>query len=111
MGVHLGKRIADRLQDLGMSKAEFGRRINTSRQNVSLILQKESLDTRMLEKICKVLDYNFFQYIAYEGSGGKSYSPGLRPKVKLTIELNPEHQAKILDLVLNKDHLSRLEQL
>lgn len=65
----LGQMIAERLKAIGMSKAEFGRRINTSRQNVSLILRKESMDTKLLQKISEVLDHDFFGDLS-TGTGG-----------------------------------------
>ena len=68
---HLGELLALRLKELGMSKAEFGRRIHTSRQNVSLILQKPSLDTAMLWKISQVVGHDYFLTLAETLSGAK----------------------------------------
>ena len=62
MSVHIGKRIEKRLRELGMSKAEFGRRIETSRQNVSLILERPHIYTDQLQRICEALDFDFFQF-------------------------------------------------
>lgn len=59
----LGEIIAARIKELGMSKAEFGRRIHTSRQNVNTLLKRDYFDTRMLANISKVLGYNFFDHI------------------------------------------------
>lgn len=61
---HLGELITAKLEEKGMSKAEFGRRINTSRQNVSLILQKHDIDTGMLRRICQALQHDFFGELA-----------------------------------------------
>jgi transcriptional regulator with XRE-family HTH domain len=66
----LGQMIADRLKAIGMNKAEFGRRISTSRQNVSLILRKESMDTKLLQKISEVLDHDFFSALSTKTGGG-----------------------------------------
>jgi transcriptional regulator with XRE-family HTH domain len=60
----LGPIIAQILEEKGMSKAEFARRINTSRQNVSLILKKEHLDTQLLWTICQALDSDIFHPIS-----------------------------------------------
>jgi DNA-binding Xre family transcriptional regulator len=60
----LGPIIAQILEEKGMSKAEFGRRINTSRQNVSLILKKEHLDTQQLWTICQALESDIFHPIS-----------------------------------------------
>lgn len=66
----LGQMIAARLKAIGMTKAEFGRRISTSRQNVSLILKKESMDTKLLRKISEVLDHDFFSDLSTTTGGG-----------------------------------------
>jgi transcriptional regulator with XRE-family HTH domain len=66
----LGQMIDDRLKAIGMTKAEFGRRISTSRQNVSLILRKESMDTKLLQKISVVLDHDFFSDLGTTTGGG-----------------------------------------
>lgn len=58
--IHLGNLIAQQLIKVGMTKAEFGRRIGTSRQNVNTLLKKQSINTDLLIIICKVLNHNFF---------------------------------------------------
>jgi transcriptional regulator with XRE-family HTH domain len=60
----IGNRIAEELEKLGMSKAEFGRRIGTSRQNVNTMLRRNDLNTDLLLRICKVLNFNFFLEMA-----------------------------------------------
>ena len=110
MGTHIGSEIERRLIEMGMTKAEFGRRIITSRQNVSLILQKESMDTAALHKICRVLDHNFFQYISYTPKCGNGADLPPPPKVRLTLELSAAHQEKVLEMVFGKNKLDFLEQ-
>jgi transcriptional regulator with XRE-family HTH domain len=61
---HLGKLIDHRLTELGMSKAEFGRRIVTSRQNVGQIIEKHSLSTDQLWRISDALGVDFFDLLS-----------------------------------------------
>jgi transcriptional regulator with XRE-family HTH domain len=61
---HLGKLIAHRLEEIGMTKAEFARRISCSRQNVSILLGKESFDTKQLMRMGEVLGTDFFQALS-----------------------------------------------
>jgi transcriptional regulator with XRE-family HTH domain len=61
MSIHLGKLISAKLKEKRISKSEFARMINKSRQNVQDILKRESLDTHLLKQISKALDYNFFE--------------------------------------------------
>lgn len=56
----VGKLVEERIKELGMTKAEFGRRINTSRQNVNTLLRKDSMDACLLFQISKILNFNFF---------------------------------------------------
>lgn len=66
MNDHIGKHISERLNELGMSKSEFARRINRARQNVNDILERKSIDSELLLSICKALRYDFFQYYVKE---------------------------------------------
>lgn len=59
--IHIGNLIGLRLKQLGMTKAEFSRRINRSPQNIHDLLSRESVDTNLLLKISEVLNYNFFK--------------------------------------------------
>ncbi len=58
--IHIGNLIDEKIKERGITKAEFGRRICTSRQNISTLLKKESLDASLLYKISIILDFNFF---------------------------------------------------
>lgn len=58
--VHIGYAINKKLQELRMSKTEFGRRIGIPQQNVNRILEKDTIDTGKLAKISDVLSFNFF---------------------------------------------------
>ncbi len=103
MDIHIGRLIEERIKEVGMTKAEFGRRINTSRQNVNTLLRKESLDTRLLKKIGRVLDYDFFRFFLRPGFGptlGSSEDePTQGPIVKLVVELSGLQQEKLLEIL------------
>ena len=59
--VHIGSLVNLRLKQLGMTKAEFARRINKTPQNIHDLLNRESVDTNLLVIISEVLNYNFFK--------------------------------------------------
>ena len=59
---HVGDLILQELTATGMTKAEFGRRLNISRQHVNTILQKDHLSVSYLVAISKVLQHDFLQY-------------------------------------------------
>lgn len=58
--IHIGAAIKKRLDELEMTKSEFGRLIGVPQQHVNRIFDKESIDTIRLAKICRALDFNFF---------------------------------------------------
>lgn len=60
--IHIGSKIKEVFKSRGITAKEFGKRINTSRENVYGIFNRESVDTKLLVKISKALDHNFFQY-------------------------------------------------
>lgn len=62
MALHIGKIIRQHLEDLGMTKSEFARRISTSPQNIYGIFKRKSIDTELLSEISRTLNYDFFQY-------------------------------------------------
>lgn len=58
--VHIGKAIKERLEELKMTKTEFGRLIGVPQQHVNRIFERETIETKKLIKICRALDFNFF---------------------------------------------------
>ena len=60
--VNIGLSIEHRLNELGISKSEFGRKIGIPQQNVNRILTRDSIDTDKLITISEALDFNFFDY-------------------------------------------------
>ena len=60
--LHIGELIKARLDELGMSQAEFGRRLNMGRQQIYGMLQNRSIDLLKLKEVCTVLNYDFFSY-------------------------------------------------
>ena len=87
MAIHIGTLIRQQLEQTGMSKSEFARRINTTPQNIHGIFKRKSIDTDSLAQISDVLNHDFFQYFTIpkhlvkesgaqykSGKGIKSYS-------------------------------------
>lgn len=58
--VHIGQAIKKRLEELKMTKSEFGRLIGTPQQHVNRIFERDTIETKKLIKISRVLDFNFF---------------------------------------------------
>lgn len=58
--VHVGHAIENRRKELGISKSELGRRIGVTQQHVNRILERETMETNKLVKVCEAHDFNFF---------------------------------------------------
>lgn len=64
--IHIGLEIESRINQLNISKSEFGRRLGKQKQNLKRIFERSSIDTDMLLQISKILDYNFFRLYCEE---------------------------------------------
>lgn len=60
--IHIGKKIKEVLDKSPMAKEDFATRIGLTRDGAYKILKKESIATDQLQKICRVLDHDFFSY-------------------------------------------------
>ena len=58
--VHVGREIAKRLDELNMTKTEFGKLIGVQQQHVNRILERDTMETKKLYKVCQVLEMIFF---------------------------------------------------
>lgn len=99
--IHIGKLIAGVIEDVGISKAEFGRRIDLSRQAINSMLNKKTLDTSLLLKISKVLNHDFFSYYA------KEFNPERAPSKKtpgmfVVIEIDEKDREDLLGKLKGK---------
>lgn len=59
--INIGLAIEQRINELGITKSEFGRRIGIPNQNVNRVLSKSSIDSDKLVEVCNALDYDFFK--------------------------------------------------
>ena len=94
----LGEIIAAEIRRKGMTKAEFGRRVGTSRQNVNTLLKRDSFDSDFLVRVSKLLEHDFFQYLdrphAPKPNRGKE-----TPTMFLLVEIPPDYFDKVKPLI------------
>lgn len=64
----IGKCIEQRINELGMSKSEFAKKIGVLQPNVGRILESDNIKTDKLVEISNALDFNFFQLYGSNGS-------------------------------------------
>jgi len=60
MTKHIGREIKTVFEESGLSKSEFARRINKSRETIYDIFERQSIDTGLLKAISEVLKHDFF---------------------------------------------------
>jgi hypothetical protein len=93
--MRIGERVEARAKELRIGPTELARKIKTSKQNVYDIYKRQSIDTELLSRLSKVLDYDFFQY--FRGSANIVNEP--RPsygKKKSTTALSAEIELMLL---------------
>lgn len=62
----IGQLIHVRLQERGMSVSHLARQLSCERSNLYRIFERESIDTRLLLRISRVLEYDFFRLYSDE---------------------------------------------
>ncbi len=83
MLVHIGNKIKATVLKRGMSVSEFGRRINTSRENVYSIFKRKTIDTGLLITISKILEFDFFEIYSPQIKKLKDENQDLKDYIKL----------------------------
>ena len=61
MDKKIGQLIKERVDACNMEVTEFAKAIDRERSNVYDIFKRDSIDTNLLKKIGRVLEYDFFQ--------------------------------------------------
>ena len=64
--MHIGKHIKEVMTRQGVSVIQLAEAIHCERANVYNIFKRESIDTDILTRICRVLNYDFFKDISDE---------------------------------------------
>lgn len=58
--LHIGEKIKEKLKEQGRTVVWFSKQINRNRTDVYSIFSRQSIDTKLLLIISKVLNFNFF---------------------------------------------------
>ncbi|MBI3509315.1 MAG: helix-turn-helix transcriptional regulator [Bacteroidetes bacterium] len=113
MALHIGKLVRQHLEEVGMTKSEFARRIGTSPQNIYGIFKRKSCDTELLREISRVLNFDFFQYystnaLVVEEKNGNKTSVFTAADLKKELEL----KTRELDVVRSEnEYLKEIHRL
>lgn len=66
--IHIGKLIEKRVRETGISNSQFALLMNCHRTTVNNIYKQPTIDLAKLQKICKVLNYDFFKHYTNESN-------------------------------------------
>lgn len=105
--VNIGLSIEQKLNELGISKSEFGRRIGIPQQNVNRILEKPNIDTEKLVAISEALGYNFFSDYSSEYHKAVASGDG-------AVAVNGNNNSNVVagcDAALLQERIKHLEEL
>lgn len=99
--INLGEIIKQKVEEHGISQAEFARNIGMQRQNVvKLVFEKASLDTNLLALISEVLNCNFFDYYSSNTDDDRT-----ELKATITIELGKEKKDRTVRFVFGENDI------
>ncbi|HTL81269.1 MAG TPA: helix-turn-helix transcriptional regulator [Bacteroidia bacterium] len=108
--LHIGKLIRHHLDELGMSKSEFARRIGTSPQNLYGIFKRKSCDTELLREISRVLNYDFFSFYTEKSLIGEKDADG-KMIVLSAAQLKRDLDAKTREVEILKNENEYLKEI
>lgn len=114
MALHIGKLIRQHLEEVGMTKSEFARRISTSPQNIYGIFKRKSCDTELLRDISRVLNFDFFQYYSTSALVTDEKSGAGKGSVVTAMDLKREldNAKKELDILRSEnEYLKEIHRL
>lgn len=110
--VNIGEIIREKVEQMGMSKAEFARKLGLQRQNIEkTVFMKNSLDTDLLCLICETLDFNFFTlYSDCESCNNSDYTTPVELKARLSIEMGAEKREKTFRFEFGKNDIKFIDK-
>lgn len=60
--IHIGEKIKARAKELKVGPSELGAMVNTTKQNITSIYTRSSIDSELLWQLSKALKQNFFLF-------------------------------------------------
>lgn len=120
--INLGKEIQAVFEKTGMTKTELGRKLGIPQQHVNRLFDRDSMETKRLIKVSRVLDCNFFALFcefpqkieAYlsainMGNGDLSYTMGDSALTTEIEKLKAELESARTQIELLQDNIATLK--
>lgn len=83
MVVHIGNLIAAKMQEMHISNITLAARLQMVRMNVHSILKRKTMQTDLLDKIGKAMNYDFFQHYSRTAEDAQKTNTELLSRVAL----------------------------
>lgn len=110
--MRIGQKVEARAKELRIGPTELARKIKTSKQNVYHIYKRESIDTALLMRLSKVLDFDFFQFYVHAGTANESRPPyGKGKKTSTGKSMDAEYATLKKDYESLKEKYELLKEL
>lgn len=107
--VSIGEIVRQKVEEAGISKAQFAKALNIQRQNIEkTVFQKHSLDTDLLCAISNYLECNFFDYYIDADSSERDnaiIASRQVAKVSVSIEMGTEKHDKQFTVLFGNNKL------
>jgi hypothetical protein len=100
--MHIGEKIKARAKELRIGPTELARAIKTSKQNVYGIYLRETIDTGLLQKLSKALEFDFFAYYGTTGNSAVSNQASVYGKRNKKGVTGYEDEATLMRKELNE---------
>lgn len=78
--MRIGEKVEARAKEVRMGPTELARKIKSTKQNVYNIYKRHSIDTALLQRLGKVLDFDFFVYFSPANTVNQPRPPYGKPK-------------------------------
>jgi hypothetical protein len=104
--MRIGEKVEARAKELRMGPTELARKIKSTKQNVYDIYKRHSIDTALLQRLGKVLEFDFFIYFHQANAVHQPRPPyGKQKKVVSETEAELEQLQKEHDELRQKFEL------
>lgn len=107
--VNIGLAVEQRINELGVSKAELARRLGIAQPNINRILESEDMKTSRVAELSEALDFDFFSLyssaLGGDDDGGAMQRNGNNsPHVKQIIGSDDSETVRsLLSMIQQKD--------
>lgn len=88
MEVNIGEIIKAKVKENGMTYTEFTDRLEMKRSGVYSMFERSNIDTNLLNRVCQILKYDFYQHFLEKETVDKLIKERRVVKAKVMVEID-----------------------